>query len=55
MKQREKKIVTAMGKAEEIASDLACMSGVSPEGRKAKLLGEKLHKLLVTIADALLA
>lgn len=39
-------LMTTLSRADEISADLACMTDATPEGRKARAMGEKLHKII---------
>lgn len=41
-----KSLVKLLGDADIVAAHLNCMSGVSPEGRRAIQLGSKLHRIV---------
>ena len=45
----------ALEKADDIAAEVACMSDVSTEGRKARRLGNRLHRILANATTDLLA
>ena len=46
-------LLAALKKAEDTATELSCMAGMTPEGRRAVKIGERLHKLVTqAIANA---